>query len=227
MQGIFLVVKGLRLHLPVQRVQVRSLARDVSGPKNQNVKQKQCCNKFSKDLKKKIVQTPGANTLVGFLPLSGGGFIHRPALPQCLLIPQQLNVYPGQGSNHTFCQLRQRPSGQVDGLTAQVGCSANPWVRWVNPPKGPQPESGEWRPLKGKWRHWHWKAEQTWGEAGATCLRHGGGGGVGFGFSSRANSCLLTLPCSLCPAASLHVCIAQALSSGLQWECPGSWFQPN
>ena len=100
------------------------------------------------------IQTPGANTLVGFLPLSGGGFIHRPALPETPS-GQQLDVYPCQGSNHTFCEVQQRPSGQADGLTGQVGCSANTWVRWVNPPKAPQPESGEWRPPKGKQRHWH------------------------------------------------------------------------
>ena len=54
--GTFLVVYWLRRHLPVQRVQVWSLVGQL-GPhrlhsqKNQNIKQKQYCNKFNKDFK--------------------------------------------------------------------------------------------------------------------------------------------------------------------------------
>ena len=172
------------------------------------------------------IQTPGANTLVGFLPLSVGDFIHRPARPTTPS-GQQLDVYPCQGSNHTFCELWQRPSDQVDRLTGQVGCSSNPWVSWVNPSKAPQPESGEWSPPKGKQRHWHWKAEQSWGRQVLPTQDVVGVGVLGLVLVHMlVPVCLLTLPCSLCPAASLNVCIAQALSSGLQWECPGSWFQP-
>ena len=48
----------LRLHLPMQGRQVRSLVRELRshmahGQENQNIKQKQYCNKFNKDLKKK------------------------------------------------------------------------------------------------------------------------------------------------------------------------------
>ena len=48
----FLVVQGLRLPLLVQRVQVRPLVGRILhalGPKHQNIKQKQCCNKINKD----------------------------------------------------------------------------------------------------------------------------------------------------------------------------------
>ena len=53
--GTSLVVQWLRLHLPVQGVWVPWGARipHASQPKNQNIKQKQYCNKFNKDLKKK------------------------------------------------------------------------------------------------------------------------------------------------------------------------------
>ena len=52
-----LAVRWLRLHLPMQAVRVRSLVGEVRthmphGQKNQNIKQKQCCNKFNKDFKK-------------------------------------------------------------------------------------------------------------------------------------------------------------------------------
>ena len=52
----FLAVHWLRIHLPMQEVQVRSLVQGAKiphalGPKNQNIKQKQCSNKFSKDFK--------------------------------------------------------------------------------------------------------------------------------------------------------------------------------
>ena len=50
-----LAVQWLRLHLPMQRVQVRSLVGEqiphASWPKNQNIKRKQHCNKFNKDFK--------------------------------------------------------------------------------------------------------------------------------------------------------------------------------
>ena len=50
------LIQWLRLHLPMQGVQVLSLVRDlrshmIGSPKNQNVKQKQYCNKFNKDFK--------------------------------------------------------------------------------------------------------------------------------------------------------------------------------
>ena len=50
------LIQSLRLHLPMQGVQVLSLVRDlrshmIGSPKNQNVKQKQYCNKFNKDFK--------------------------------------------------------------------------------------------------------------------------------------------------------------------------------
>ena len=59
--GTFLVVYWLRRHLPVQRVQVWSLVGQL-GPhrlhsqKNQNIKQKQYCNKFNKDFKNGLHQ---------------------------------------------------------------------------------------------------------------------------------------------------------------------------
>ena len=51
--GTSLAVQRLRLHLPVQGVQVRSLVRELRshmplGQKNQSIKQKHCCNKFNK-----------------------------------------------------------------------------------------------------------------------------------------------------------------------------------
>ena len=51
-----LVVQWLRLRLPRQRMWVRSLVREISShmprrQKNQNIKQKQYCNKFNKDFK--------------------------------------------------------------------------------------------------------------------------------------------------------------------------------
>ena len=50
--GASLVVQWLRLHLPMQRVWVQSLVGELnSQSKYQNIKQKQCCNKFSKDFK--------------------------------------------------------------------------------------------------------------------------------------------------------------------------------
>ena len=50
------MVQGLRLCLPVQGVRVQSLIREqmaphASGPKHQNIKQKQYSDKFSKDFK--------------------------------------------------------------------------------------------------------------------------------------------------------------------------------
>jgi len=56
--GISLEVQWLGVHLPMQGVQVQSLIRDLRfhmpwRPKIQNIKQKQYCNKFNKDLKKK------------------------------------------------------------------------------------------------------------------------------------------------------------------------------
>ena len=58
-RGTSLAVQWLRLHLPVQGVRVRSLVRErrfphASRPKNQNMKQKQYCNKFNKDFKKMV-----------------------------------------------------------------------------------------------------------------------------------------------------------------------------
>ena len=53
--GTFLVVQWLRLHLPMQGVQVQSLVRELRShmPCNQKTKYKtkQCCNKFSEDFK--------------------------------------------------------------------------------------------------------------------------------------------------------------------------------
>ena len=57
--GTSLAVQWLRLHLPMQEVQVWSLVGGAkiphaSRPKNQNIKQKQYCNKFNKDFKKMV-----------------------------------------------------------------------------------------------------------------------------------------------------------------------------
>ena len=58
--GTFLVVQWLGFHLPVLGVQVQALGcfpsweakiPHPSWPKNQNMKQKQYCNKFNKDFK--------------------------------------------------------------------------------------------------------------------------------------------------------------------------------
>ena len=56
--GTSLAVQWLKLHLPMQRVQVRSLVGELRSymshsQKKQNIKQKQYCDKFNKDLKKK------------------------------------------------------------------------------------------------------------------------------------------------------------------------------
>ena len=50
------MVQWLRLHLPMQGVRVQSLVMELkiphaSGPKHQNINQKQYGNKFSKDFK--------------------------------------------------------------------------------------------------------------------------------------------------------------------------------
>ena len=58
-----LAVQWLRLDLPVQRVRVWSLARGLRShmlhgqKKNQNIKQKQSCNKFNKDLRNGLHKT--------------------------------------------------------------------------------------------------------------------------------------------------------------------------
>ena len=54
--GTSLAVQWLRLCLPMQGVQVQSLVGELRSPmprgqKNQNIKQKQYCNKFNKDFK--------------------------------------------------------------------------------------------------------------------------------------------------------------------------------
>ena len=54
--GTSLVVQWLRLHLPLQRVQVQSLVGELRfpyalEPTNQNMKQKQYCNKLNRDFK--------------------------------------------------------------------------------------------------------------------------------------------------------------------------------
>ena len=54
----FLTVQWLRLHLPMQEVWVQSPVRELRshmphGQKLQNIKQKQYCNKFNKDIKEK------------------------------------------------------------------------------------------------------------------------------------------------------------------------------
>ena len=51
-----LEVQWLRLRLQIQEVQVQSLIGELRshmprGQKYQNIKQKQCCNKFNKDFK--------------------------------------------------------------------------------------------------------------------------------------------------------------------------------
>ena len=60
----FLVVQWLRFHLPVQGVWVSSLVKELRyhlphGQKAINIKQKQYCNKFNKDLKKRLSLTLG------------------------------------------------------------------------------------------------------------------------------------------------------------------------
>ena len=58
--GTSLVAQPLRLRLPMQGERVRFLVGNFIShalvPKNQNMKQKQYCNKFNKDLKKKANQ---------------------------------------------------------------------------------------------------------------------------------------------------------------------------
>ena len=61
LKGTSLVGQWLRLHLPMQRVWVRSLVREIRFPhasqpkketnKQTNIKQKQYCNKFDNDFK--------------------------------------------------------------------------------------------------------------------------------------------------------------------------------
>ena len=56
-RGTSLAVQWLRLHLPMQGVQGPSLIRELGShmpcKKNQNIKQKQYCKKFNKEVKKK------------------------------------------------------------------------------------------------------------------------------------------------------------------------------
>ena len=52
--GTSLSVLWLRLHLPMRGLQIQTLVRELRSTglltkKNQNIKQKQCCNKFNKD----------------------------------------------------------------------------------------------------------------------------------------------------------------------------------
>ena len=56
--GTSLVVQWLRLYLPVLGVQIQSLVRELRSHmphgqkgKKEDIKQKQCCNKFNKDFK--------------------------------------------------------------------------------------------------------------------------------------------------------------------------------
>ena len=51
--GTSLVVQWLRLNLPMQAIQVQSLAKipHALWPINQNIKEKQYCNEFNKDFK--------------------------------------------------------------------------------------------------------------------------------------------------------------------------------
>ena len=55
------MVQWLRLCLPIQGVQVQTLARELrshipQGQRVKNIKQKLYCNKFNKDLKKRIIK---------------------------------------------------------------------------------------------------------------------------------------------------------------------------
>ena len=55
--GTCLVIQWLRLHLPIHGVWVWSLVGELTshlphGPKTENIKQVQYCNKFNKDFKK-------------------------------------------------------------------------------------------------------------------------------------------------------------------------------
>ena len=55
-RGTSLVVQWVRLHLPMQGVRAPSLVEELRthmphGQKNQNIEQKQYCNKFNKDFK--------------------------------------------------------------------------------------------------------------------------------------------------------------------------------
>ena len=61
-EGTSLAVQWLRLHLPLQGVWVQSLVGELrfprtSQPKNQNIRQKQYCNKFNKDFKNGPIQS--------------------------------------------------------------------------------------------------------------------------------------------------------------------------
>ena len=57
LRGLSLAVLWLRLHLPMQRVRVRSLTGELRthmshGQKTKHIKQKQYCNKFNRNFKK-------------------------------------------------------------------------------------------------------------------------------------------------------------------------------
>ena len=58
--GTSLVVQWLRLNLPMRAIQVQSLAKIPHAlcPINQNIKEKQYCNKFNKDFKNDPHQKP-------------------------------------------------------------------------------------------------------------------------------------------------------------------------
>ena len=69
--GASLVVKWLRLLLPMQGVQVRSLVRELRshmphGQEKQNIKQQQYYNGFSKDLRKKEKEAQKCLVIVTF-----------------------------------------------------------------------------------------------------------------------------------------------------------------
>ena len=73
-----LVVHVKDLHLAMQEVQVPSLVEELRShmpcgqKKHQNIKQKQCCNKFNKDLKMIHIRGFPGGSVVKNLPASAG-----------------------------------------------------------------------------------------------------------------------------------------------------------
>ena len=81
--GTSLVVQWLRLHLPMQGVQVDAWSGSshpmLNDQKNQNLKQRQSCNKFNKDFKNGDFL---GGLVVKNLPTSGGDTNSVPGLGQ-------------------------------------------------------------------------------------------------------------------------------------------------
>ena len=91
---------GVKTCLPVQGVRVRSLvgglrSHMLCGGKNQNIKQKQYCNKFSKDLKKKRKEYTDHDLLNEEAQATHGGWQVAPSASR---LPLWGNETPGSFS---------------------------------------------------------------------------------------------------------------------------------